>query len=60
MPIVRLLGRFFARSTTATRVPIAGPSRVMSEKMPAAWPALVCFDFRIAMFVDGRGVKARR
>jgi len=33
--MVFLLGRFFARSTTRTSVPICGPSTVMSEKMPA-------------------------
>ena len=31
------LGRFFARSTTATRVPIRGPSTEMSANIPAAW-----------------------
>lgn len=41
LPIVLRLGRFFARSTMATRVPIAGPSTDMSAKMPAAWLTLV-------------------
>lgn len=35
--MVRLLGRFLARSMMTTSVPIMGPSTVMSEKMPAAW-----------------------
>ena len=35
--MVRLLGKFLARSMMTTRVPIMGPSTVMSEKMPAAW-----------------------
>jgi hypothetical protein len=34
-PMDRLLGRFFARSIMVTRVPMTGPSTVMSEKMPA-------------------------
>lgn len=35
--MVLRLGRFFARSTTTTRVPIWGPSTVMSENIPAVW-----------------------
>lgn len=43
-------GRFFARSTIVTSVPISGPSTVMSEKMPAVWAiALV----RVAMLGGG-------
>ena len=34
-PIARLFGRFLPRSIMATRVPMTGPSTVMSEKMPA-------------------------
>ena len=34
-PIVLRLGRFLALSTMRTRVPISGPSMVMSAKMPA-------------------------
>lgn len=37
LPIVFRLGRFFARSMIATRVPIAGPSTDISAKIPAAW-----------------------
>lgn len=37
LPIVFRLGRFFARSMMATRVPIAGPSTDISAKIPAAW-----------------------
>ena len=36
LPIVFLLGRFFARSHTITRVPISGPSTVISAYIPAA------------------------
>lgn len=44
-PMVRLFGRFFARSTTSTSVPISGPSTDMSAKMPAVCglgPMLAC------------------
>lgn len=34
-----LFGKFFALSITTTKVPISGPSTVMSLKMPAAWAA---------------------
>lgn len=34
-PIVFRLGKFFARSTTRTSVPISGPSTLISEKIPA-------------------------
>lgn len=37
-------GKFLARSITATRVPISGPSKLMSAKMPAVWPARPSFD----------------
>mgnify|MGYP006976741911 CR=1 FL=1 len=33
--MVLRFGRFLARSTTTTSVPISGPSTLMSEKMPA-------------------------
>lgn len=45
LPIVFLFGRFLARSTTATSVPISGPSRVMSAKMPAVWATFTALDF---------------
>lgn len=38
--MVFLLGRFFALSTTATRVPMTGPSTDKSAKMPDVWPPL--------------------
>ena len=34
-----LFGKFFALSITTTKVPISGPSTVMSLKIPAAWAA---------------------
>lgn len=41
LPMVRLLGKFLARSMITTSVPITGPSTVMSEKMPAVWALLL-------------------
>jgi hypothetical protein len=43
LPIVFRFGKFFARSTTATSVPISGPSSDISAKMPAVWAALTAF-----------------
>lgn len=36
-PIVFRFGRFLARSTTTTSVPISGPSTVISAKIPLVW-----------------------
>lgn len=52
-PIVFLLGKFLARSTIATSVPITGPSTDMSAKMPAVCVALRMWD---AVFVVMAGV----
>ena len=47
------LGRFLARSKIRTRVPISGPSTLMSAKMPAECGPenMACLD---AMMEDGR------
>jgi hypothetical protein len=46
LPMVLRFGRFFARSTTSTSVPMTGPSTLRSEKMPA-----VCAPLRGLVFV---------
>ena len=48
-------GRFLARSTMSTRVPISGPSAVMSEKMPAGGAPL-----RAASLLKAMMGRARR
>lgn len=48
LPIVFRLGRFLARSTMMTRVPISGPSMVISEKIPAVCMAFRGCDFNLA------------
>lgn len=49
MPMVLRFGKFLARSTIATRVPIMGPSTDMSAKMPAVCAALSGFLTLVAM-----------
>ena len=48
-PMDLRLGRFFARSTIMTKVPISGPSTVISANMPAEWT--FTFSAMFAIFV---------
>lgn len=59
--MVLRLGRFFARSTMATRVPITGPSTVKSAKIPAVWTALrgCDFDFDFVDMLSFGGINVR-
>jgi len=54
------LGRFLARSTTTTRVPISGPSTVMSEKMPAVCIPLRGWDFVLVAILSAAVVRRTR
>ena len=45
LPIVFRFGKFFARSTIITNVPISGPSTVISEYIPA-----VCMPLKLPVF----------
>ena len=60
--MVLRLGRFLARSTTSTSVPISGPSTVESEKMPAVCipcRALSGWDFGLVVVILSVLVGAR-
>ena len=60
--MVLRLGRFLARSTTSTSVPISGPSTVESEKMPAVCipaRALSGWDFGLVVAIMSVLVRAR-
>lgn len=53
--MVLRLGRFFARSTTTTRVPIWGPSTVISENIPAVWlRGIFVLDAMVSIRLEGR------